>query len=109
MTIRNAIIAAALIAPLAGCANAPGTTASPSVAAVINAVIAGAQQACQVSPVAADVANLIPIYGLQAATIVTAICRAINAQPMVTSVPAPLFGTPVHAPVVVHGVLVHFQ
>ncbi len=108
MTMRKAIISLAIIAPLAGCANAPGTTTNPSVASVINAVIAGAQQACQVSPVAADIANLIPIYGAQAAIIVTAICRAVNAQPMVTTV-SPLFGTPVHAPVKVHGVTVHFQ
>jgi hypothetical protein len=97
-----------LAAGLAGCANAPGTTPAPSVSSVINAVIAGAQQACQVSPVAADVALLVPIYGAQAATIITAICRAVNAQPMTTAV-NPLFGAPVHPPVVVHGVTVHFQ
>ncbi len=106
--MRNPLIALALIAPLAGCANAPGTTTPPSVSSVINAVIAGAQQACQVSPVAADVALLVPIYGAQAAAIITAICHAVNAQPMTTAV-NPLFGAPVHAPVVVHGVTVHFQ
>ncbi len=108
--MRNATIALPLVSlmALAGCANPPGTTTPPSVAAVINAVIAGAQQACQVSPVAAEVAQLITPYGGQAAAIITAICRAVNAQPMVTTV-SPLFGTPVHAPVVVHGVVVHFQ
>ena len=105
--MRNAFLAAALIIPIAGCANAPGTTPT-SVSSVVNAVIAGAQQACQVSPVATDVANLIPIYGSSAAAIITAICKAVNAQPM-TTVVTPLFGTPVHAPVVVHGVTVHFQ
>lgn len=92
------------IAPLAGCAN--GTTPSADVASVINSVIAGVQAACQVSPVAADVAQLIPIYGPSASAIITAICAAVKAAPLVAGGAAP---GQVPPPVRVHGVLIHFQ
>ncbi len=102
------LIPIALAAALAGCAT-PATTPTASTAtSEVAAVIAGVQKACQVTPYAADIANLIPIYGASAGAIITAVCAAVNAAAQVSTLT--LFGLPgAHAPVIVHGVTIRFQ
>ena len=102
------LLAGAAGIALTGCAG--GTSGiQTDIAAAVTAVIAGVQAACQVSPLATDVANLIPIYGGDVAAIISAICGAVKAAPTSGKMSAAKGIRMGVAPVVVHGVTVRFQ
>ncbi len=106
-------LAAVLLAlGLVGCAGVTPTVIS-NIKSVANAIIAGVQAQCQVSPVYADVLNLIPIYGSSVSAAVTDICLAVNQipQPFSTQLGIMSSGglrTNV-APVNIKGVVIHFK
>jgi hypothetical protein len=95
-------------AVLTGCAN--GGSVAGDITNIENQVVAGVQAACQVSPIAEDIAQLVPIYGSSVAAMINAICAAVKTKATIatlamSSVP----GMRLSAPVVVHGVTVHFK
>ena len=90
---------------LSGCSGV--SALQPDVTAIVTQVISACQAACGVLPAAADVENLIPIYGPDAVAIETAICSAVQVAEASPRAKLRANGKP--SQVVVHGVVVHFQ
>ena len=75
-------------------------------------VLADAAALCKVEPTVASIALLFPIYGTGAKAAADAICAAVNNTPVANSMMAVNPTTGIRrgiAPVVVHGVTVHFN
>ncbi len=104
------LIAVLFAITLVGCAAGVTPTVVQNIKSVVNAIVAGVQAECQVSPVWADVSNLIPIYGSNVSAAVSAICTAVAAIPASSQLGIMSTGLRTSVPPVnIQGVVIHFK